>query len=373
MVVSKQAYTVSAPWLNFNLADQFELAFIDAGLMDDWFDEFETGSGSTSGERSQHRVLRIIYDATKKYGTVYHWFVFRPDGTMDYSYSHQWDVLNNQPIGTARLDYLGNQSYSVCSSTSTTTCSHRVFATQVLSTTTTLTRYSSGVRQKFAMFLLKGGNNFQTFFFMPPNTSFQPYIDLEVNTCGGLVIPLVDSQSATTDSQVIATISFAHVFAMRNNIFNYGYGGRSARDGTMANSIAHGVCYELGGAGTSTSSTSAFNSVTSEGSFNANERLLNTTTSRRSFAIGLPCELAVDSNGNRTEDATPVFADIPYSIYTQERLPIDFGVVGHFTNNTMQVQDIFQVTPGVEEWEILANVNYTNSRNPSALVVARVI
>jgi hypothetical protein len=80
MVVSKQAYTVSAPWLNFNLADQFRLAFIDAGLMDDWYDSFETGSGSTSGERNQHRVIRIIYDANKKYGTVFHWFTFRPNG-----------------------------------------------------------------------------------------------------------------------------------------------------------------------------------------------------------------------------------------------------------------------------------------------------
>ena len=45
MAVSKQAYTVSAPWLNFQLADQFRQAFIDAGLMTDWHDSFTTGSG----------------------------------------------------------------------------------------------------------------------------------------------------------------------------------------------------------------------------------------------------------------------------------------------------------------------------------------
>jgi hypothetical protein len=68
-----------------------------------------------------------------------------------------------------------------------------------------------------------------------------------------------------------------------------------------------------------------------------------------------------------------VFSDLPYSIYVVDRLPIDFGIAGHFTNNTMEVQDIFQVTPGVEEWEILANVNFTDARNPSIMVLARTI
>jgi hypothetical protein len=371
MVVSKQAYTVSAPWLNFNLADQFRLAFIDAGLMDDWYDSFETGSGSTSGEREQHRVIRIIYDANKKYGTVFHWFTFRPSGNMDYAYTHQWDPVGHVPLGVFRKERL-DTTYGLITSLSSTSGTSRVFATQVLSTTATLTRYSSGVRQKFSMFLLKGGSNFQCFFLMPPGTNFQPYIDLDLNTCGGLVAPLLDNGLTTISTQSRSIINFAHFFHYSDNIFSYGFSGRPNRSGQCAYAFERGVSYALLGAGTSDLTTTNGNGVTESGSFNTGLRITNEINSTAGLTITLPCELAVD-NPDRSVDSTPVFADIPYSIYITDRLPIDFGIVGHFTNNTMEVQDIFQVTPNVEEWEILANVNYSSSRNPSILVVARVI
>jgi hypothetical protein len=374
MVVSKQAYTVSAPWLNFNLADQFRLAFIDAGLMDDWYDSFETGSGSTSGERNQHRVIRIIYDANKKYGTVFHWFTFAPNGRMDYAYTHQWDPVGHVPLGVFRKERL-DQTYGVLTSIGSTgtTGTSRVFATQVLSTTTTLTRYSSGVRQKFSMFLLKGGNNFQCFFLMPPDTRFQPYIDLDLNTCGGLVAPLLENNNTTIATQKENVLSFAHFFHYSDNIFAYGFSGRANGNGACAYAFERGVSYSLLGAGTADVSFGNPNSSTAGGSFNVNNQISNVINSNGiGFKVALPCELAID-NPDRSADSTPVFADIPYSIYITDRLPVDFGIVGHFTNNTMEVQDIFQVTPNVEEWEILANVNYTNSRNPSILVVARTI
>jgi hypothetical protein len=131
------------------------------------------------------------------------------------------------------------------------------------------------------------------------------------------------------------------------------------------------VSYALFGGGTSSGS---FASLTGSGSgMNAVSKISNTPSSVPiGFFIGLPCELAAD-NPDRATDSTPVFSDLPYSLYIVDRLPIDFGIVGHFSNNTMEVQDIFQVTPGVEEWEILANVNFTDAKNPSALVVARTI
>jgi hypothetical protein len=371
MVVSKQAYTVSAPWLNFNLADQFKLAFIDAGLMDDWFDEFETGSGSTSGERVQHRIIRIIYDASKKYGTVFHWFAFEPNGSIGYAYVHQWDEIFNQPLGVLHKERLRQTYARIPFNSIGTQGTHRDFATQVLSTTTTLTRYTSGVRGQFSVFLLKGGNNFQCFFLMPPGTNFQPYIDLDVNSCGGLVAPLLDTSSTTTTGQKAGIISFCHYFHYRNNIFNYGFVGVSAdgfEDWRIAYAFERGVSYALAGSGTQFGGNTTRSGTLSE----QEGKITNTSTSAAGFAIALPCELAV-TNADRTADTTPVFSDIPYSIYLAERLPIDFGIVGHFTNNTMEVQDIFQVTPGVEEWEILANVNYTDPRVPSILVVARVI
>lgn len=369
MTVTKQAYTVGAPWLNFNLADQFRQAFIDAGLMTEWHDSFTTGAG-TAGELEEHRVLRIIYDASKKYGTVFHWLVFRPSGRISYAYVHQWDSVNNVPLGAARKERL-SQTYLEMEFSYTTTGSHRIFATQVLSTTTTLTRYSSGVRDKFAFFLLKGGSNFQAWFFMPPGTNFQPYIDLDKNTCGGLVAPLLSDTSTTGNTQSEGILNFAHFFHYEDSIFAYGYSSRVATDGSCAYAFETGVSYSFLGAGTLNLSGSG-NRATTSGAYNSGSRLANSINSTDGFSIALPCELAID-NPDRATDTTPVFADLPYSLYVADRLPIDFGLVGHFSNSTMEVQDIFQVTPGLEEWEIMANVNYTNSRIPSVLVVARVI
>lgn len=371
MVASKQAYTVSAPWLNFNLADQFEQAFIDAGLMDDWFDSFETGSGSTSAERTQHRIIRIVYDANKKYGTLFHWFCFEPSGRMGYAYVHQWDSASNQALGVYGKERLRETFNMIDPNNGYSQGTHRVFATQVLSTTSTLTRYTSGVESQFSMFLLKGGNNFQTFFLMPPGTRFQPYIDLDLNSCGGLVAPLLSNQSNTSASQVMPTVEFGHFFHYENNIFAYGYSDLTS-DGLMDWRIAYaferGVSYALAGRGTD----GGANPTRSAHATAENGKVINIIGSNGSFWITLPSELAVN-NPDRNADATPVFADLPYSIYVIDRLPIDFGLAGHFTNNTMEVQDIFQVTAGVEEWEILANSNFTDVRNPSTMILARVV
>ena len=370
MAVTKQAYTVGAPWLNFQLADQFRQAFIDAGLMTAWHDSFTTGSG-VAGELNEHRVLRIIYDASKKYGTVFHWFVFLPDGSMDYAYVHQWDEVTHVPLGVFAKERLST-TYARMTSV-VNNGSHRIFATQVLSTTTTLTRYSSGERSGFSMFLLKGGNNFQTWYFMPAGTNFQPYIDLDRNTCGGLMMPMVGVTSSTSTYQVRGTVSFCHFFHYCDNIFAYGWSAaRQTEGGSYAGRIAHaferGVVYALAGRGT----TSYYvDSKTFSGEFNQSGRLSNGLGTEGMW-LTLPCERAA-YNPDRATDTTPVFSDIPYSMYITDRLPIDFGIVGHFSNSTMEVQDIFQVTPGLEEWEILANANQTDTGNPSVLVVARVI
>jgi hypothetical protein len=91
------------------------------------------------------------------------------------------------------------------------------------------------------MFLLKGGNNFQTFFLMPPGTNFQPYIDLDINTCGGLVAPLLDTTGTTSNSQQRGVLNFAHFFHYSDNIFAYGFSGRPNSNGRAAYAFERGV------------------------------------------------------------------------------------------------------------------------------------
>lgn len=366
MTVSKQNYTVSAPWLNFQLADLFRQAFIDANLMSGWFDEWTTGSGENT---VHHKVLRIIYDSTKTYGTVYHWLTFLVDGSTAYSYAHQWDVVNHRPIGTARRDYLGNQSFTLCTASNTSTCSSRTFGTNVLSTTTTLTRYTSGEQSNFSMFMLKGGTNFFSFFFIPPNSQPQAFADLDRNTCGGLMLLSVGNNSTTT-GYVSNYISFEHMFILRNSIFSYSRFG--VRDAHYARAIQRGVSYTGQGQGSGTGGWDNTDSLTGLVYNNTSRLNNNDSWNQQLFSIVLPVETA-SFNPQRTSDIAPVFTDLPFSMYFLNRLPTDFGIAFHFPDSTMEVQDRFRVTPGVEEWEILARSNYTHPNNPSALVLARVI
>lgn len=385
MAVTKQNYTVSAPWTSSELADAFRDAFIDAGLMTSWHDSFTSEITTNSiVETLQHRVLRIVMVPGKQYGTIYHWFVFRASGQTEYSMAHQWDVVNHQPTGVIGLDYV-NLSYTVAPNQASQFTSHRVFGTHVTSTTTTLTRYTSGVRSGFSMFLLKGGNNYFSFFFIPPGASPQPFIDLNLNTCGGLMTPSMRRNDSNTNaiSNYRSVVAFAHRCSFYNNIFNYGASGEQGAFSIdrysyqMLQSAVTGIAYSAWGDRENNSANNI-----NIGSENHPGRTLSQTIRDKfddndssvpsSLYISLPAERS-GMNRNRSSDSTPVFSDLPYSMYFLDRMPIDFGIAWHWTNSTMEVQDVFQVTPGLEEWEIIAHSNVGASAHPSALVLARII
>jgi hypothetical protein len=389
MAVVKQNYTVSAPWTSAQLADAFRDAFIDAGLMQSWHDSFTTQStvGGVT-ETIQHRVMRIISVPGKTYGTIYHWFVFRASGRTEYSMAHQWDVNTHQPTGIPGLDFC-RQTYARLED-GVQGMSHRAFGTHVTSTTTTLTRYSSAVRANFSMFLLKGGNDYFAFMFWPPGAQPQPFVDLNVNTCGGLICPCVSgNRFSSSDAGFSVDIAFVHTPLFRNNIFNY---GGSAEEGfnIPANDqqyayvnfgmTATGVCY-AGYDKTSQYYNAASSMGVLPGSYAVGggstlgwgiRNRFDSNQSPNGLKIALPAELNA-ANRNRSSDSTPVFSDLPYSLYFLDRMPTDFGIVWHFTNSSMEVQDIFQVTPGQEEWEILVHGNNPSPLHPSPLVIARVI
>lgn len=365
MAVSKQAYTCAAPWVASQLADAFRDAFIDASLMTAWHDEWATGLGAGL---VLHRVLRVVYDSSKKYGTVFHWFTFLANGLSYYSFAHQWDIPNHRPGGTSKYDYAGNGSFVAGTS-------HRLFGNNILSTTVTLTRYTSGIRPNFSMFLLKAGNEYFSFFFMPPGTRQQPFVNLDLNTCGGLMLPVITGSTSADSSSVRISrvVRFLHVMAMRNSI--WGYGTSVGRDADIVEAAAVGASYEGYGSGLSSFTSSTGNTM-ADGTISPSIGLRNEVSSLSSpparLSIALPAEKSA-SNPNRTDDNTPVFTDLPFSMYFLDRLPLDFGIAWHYVNSTMEVQDIFQVTAGIEEWEILAVTNSSNTNNPSPLVLARIV
>lgn len=382
MAVTKQNYTVSAPWTSSQLADAFRDAFIGAGLMASWHDSFTT-QNTVNGitETVQHRVLRIIIAAGRRYGTIYHWFAFRASGKTEYSFAHQWDVASHAPTGVAGLDYFA-ALYKPAGSSSNDE-SHRVFGSHVTSTTTTLTRYTSNAKSGFSMFLLKGGNNYFAFFFIPPSAATQPFVDLGLNTCGGLMVPWLspDRDANFQSAAYRARVSFWHLPLLKSNIFCYGYMPRPSD--MLASSASYysymgltssapGIVYAGFGSSSSPAGTAdapaPYSTLAGWTSPLANKQ----GSAPEGFEIALPAEKS-NTSAYRGTDSTPVFSDLPYSIYFLDRMPVDFGIAWHYTNSSMEVQDVFQVTPGAEEWEIVAHSNVVGTNGPSPLVLARII
>jgi len=74
MAVTKQTYNINAGFTSVDVATALRSALIDAGLMTEWFDSF-TISGNTIC-----RVLQIIHDPTKTYGTCFYYFTIDNSG-----------------------------------------------------------------------------------------------------------------------------------------------------------------------------------------------------------------------------------------------------------------------------------------------------
>lgn len=91
MAVTKSIHAVVAPWGVSGLANAFKDAFIAAGLMSDWHDSFTSGG-------FEHRILEVVYDNTKTYGTCYYWFILDGVGARVKTVTG-WDTVNNIPKG----------------------------------------------------------------------------------------------------------------------------------------------------------------------------------------------------------------------------------------------------------------------------------
>lgn len=349
MVVSKQSYVATAPWLNTTLADRFRSAFIDAGLMTDWHASFQRNSGV------EHRVLKLDYQPGKRFGTQYYWFAFEPTGRVSVALSFTWSLVNNFPTGTRRVDFVGDfQGFSVNTGPNGGSLTHRAVVGLVNSTTVTITRYTSGIRPDFSFFFIKAGTTETHFFFMPTSSVPQPWIDLGKNSLPGyMTVSLWEDSNGSVFSR--SNIGFNHNFAPNRAVYVRG---------------AHsGIDYEFTAAGGRSARYTGMDSY-----LNAFTQF-NYQTFAASDTVVLPVE-KTRNNSDLSSDQTPVFSDVPYSFYVQDRLPVDFGLCWHFTNSTMETQDIFQVTVGTEEWEILQRFNRGNTSNyetGSPMFMARVI
>jgi hypothetical protein len=99
-VATPQNYTIAANWTPTTVAAGFRQAFIDAGIMTDWFSTF-INSGVTNC------VMRIVYDAGATYGTSFLIWRFAPTA-YGVRAASGWDTGTNTATGTLNLDFTSN-------------------------------------------------------------------------------------------------------------------------------------------------------------------------------------------------------------------------------------------------------------------------
>lgn len=334
MAVTKQTYTAAATWTAAQLADIFRSAFIDAGLMTDWFDSF-TNTGI------ENRVLQVINDAGKTYGTVYYWFMFTTGGAFVQT-TLGWNAASDVPSGTLYLDYF--------STATNVTTNHRQFFAAANTTTATLARYTSAVNTNCTWFVIRSGTTTTYTNFLIPYGTYNAtgFVDQNRMAFNGALF--TEIRAVSNDSSIGFTNFAGHTRRT--------YLGATAKRGQTA--VA-----EFAGAGT-LQMLMAYS-----GMGNVSNSIANQNEGFSAVAIFLPTA-HVNTNTSLAADHTPVFTSILASPYLPA-LPSDFGIAPYYASNLITVQDTLVVTAASEEWEMMTVSNNAQVDGCRTVFLARTV
>lgn len=321
MACTKQTYTAVATWTASDLADLFEDAFIDAGLMTAWYDSFLSIT-------TENRVLEVVYDGAKTYGKTYYWFMFTTNGV----YLHVatgWDEPNNVPSGTQYLDYF--------STATNTTGNHLALLSASTEITVELVRYTSGVDTDQSWFVIKSSTSRVVFTIVNDAMTMQTWIDLNKGFYNGFAY-----NQFTTSGQMGLVRWFTGPTLRRDILMGCGLTGSTNNVDYYNTAREYLIGYRAVG-------------HLSNSSANYNVNLPY---------ISLPVGFSA-TNPAYTSDSSPVFHSLTWNPYITESLPADFGITFHYATNTFSQGDTFVVSAGTEEWEVL-----DFAANPSAVTGA---
>lgn len=349
MAVTKQTYTLSSGWTQTQLIGIYRSAFIDAGLMTEWYDSFINSSNFPV------RVLEVDYDNTKTYGKTYYVFYFEGTSWAGVSICSGWDATNHVPTGTQGLDYhvlpdivsnVGSYPY----------WSSRIELGMNSGAELNLVRFTSGadVNQSWFVVYQSGTNRSRPFTIVHPNTSLYSWLDLNKGIVNGFI------DLYTSISSRSGFLSFRMPENIRRSLLT-GY----ALNGSVNNGNGYGIFHTLNFfthcyAGLGNQSDSGGSNYSNVGSgYNACTLL----------PIGRS-----NANPAFTSDYVPICSGVPWSAFTPTPLASDLGVYMHYADNNISLLDTFVVSAGVEEWEALSyeNNSFVND-GASPLFLARVV
>lgn len=339
MAVTKQTYTATATWTASQAADIFRSAFIDAGLMTEWHDSFLSGT-------VENRILRIVYDNTKTYGTTFYWFMFTTSGVF-LNLATGWNTTTKVPTGTQFIDYINTTTNSPNSALQ--------FASLSSTTNLSLIRYTSQDSPGVTWFNIRQGTNFVPFMIFPSSSQIVPWIDLNRTFFHHFITLILSTQFGNG-----ATISFKSRLGLRRSFL---LGASMPGDTTSQTSCTlTSSCYTIVGR-----STTPNNNDDDIGLSFSIPNILG-------FSFILPIGTTA-ANPAYATNSNPIFNGMPISLYVNNMMiPPDFAIIPHYQNNTMAPLDKFVVSAGVEEWEIIAVVNNSTAvTGASVAFAARIV
>lgn len=345
MAVTKQTYTMSAGFTSTSVMNALGQAFIDAGLMTEWYDSF-TVSGSP------FRVLRIEHDATKAYGTVFYQFQVSNNIIHVNLITGGWKTSGTAPIhvptGTQFLDY---HVLPVVGSTANGWTSTHIFSGYSTTSDFLLDRYTSGDDSKQSWFVFRQPSTLSKsspFTILHKNTVLHPWLDLTKGCISGFHF------AKAVVSSRIGIIRFTTEEMLRR-VLSLGPALRGNTNVSTASGAYHTFDHTSG----------QYQGVGSE----SNASGSNVGLSSFPLPVGRNY-----NNPEYTTDYVPICTNLPWSIWTPTRLANDFGVYMHYAANNIALGDRFVVQSAVNEWEVL---NFANNANvtdgASATFLARII
>jgi hypothetical protein len=317
MAVTKQTYTATATLTAATFFTQLRSAFIDAGLMTEWHDNFTN--------TIENRVMEIT-NAAGTYGKTYYWFMVGASGGLFYQVATGWNTGSDIPSGTQYLDFFAT--------TTNATTNHRQIATFTFSTDVKITRYTSG---DVNFFVISQGATYSCFTIVKGSGSFQPWVDFSK----GFLNLLYEVNPAVSNPW--GQVSFNRYASLRREL---GRGIALNGSTTVANYIgstggqSQGAEYAYCGLGNTS---------------NAWQNNMGAIVTTRS-AIILPIGFN-GTNGAYTTNSSPVFHSLPYSQWITTTMGSDFGITMLYTANTLGIYDTITVSAGTEVWEVMAFAN----------------
>jgi hypothetical protein len=346
MAVTKQEYPMAAGFTSTDVANALRSALIDAGLMTEWFDSFTVG-----GDRIC-RVLQIVHDPTKTYGTCFYYFIIENGGIAVALATNGWDATApapiNVPTGTQYLDWhtlpascsIGASQFSCTTLFNYSTTSNLV-----------LDRFTSGSDAKQSWFVFRQTSTVtrsRPFTFLHKDMALHSWLDLSKGCISGLtrLTAYTPGRAGVVNFQIDENL---------RRCLSIGQGLRGETNGLRYHGQQYNA-YSYFGAGSEVNGT-------------------NFPGWAGGSCASTPLPVGKNSaNPAYASDYVPVCSNIPWNLWTPTRLADDFGVYMRYNANDIALGDRFVVQAAVNEWQVLdfAN-NAVLNDGASASFLARII